>query len=153
GVAVGALVAGVGFLVSPYNRVVPLPACVRAAASLVWNRQPLLAPSAELARRRPHSPRDGRPRSLPHLHRRHHRRRGRPLHQRLLLPRPRLAPRPPASTSRRRASCRTSPEAAPPEKRPSRLERTRLRPRWERPQAPRALLRAHLTPQSRYRRR
>src|SRR5271166_713417 len=49
GVAVGALVAGVGFLVSPYNRVVPLPARVRAAASLVWNRQPLLAPSAELA--------------------------------------------------------------------------------------------------------
>ena len=49
GVAVGALVAGVGFLVSPYNHVVPLPARVRAAASLVWNRQPLLAPSAELA--------------------------------------------------------------------------------------------------------
>src|SRR5271165_1177495 len=49
GVAVGALVAGAGFLVSPYNHVVPLPARVRAAASLVWNRQPLLAPSAELA--------------------------------------------------------------------------------------------------------
>ena len=40
-----------------------------------------------LARRRPHSPRDGRTRSFPHLHRRHHQRRGRPL-QRLLLPRP-----------------------------------------------------------------
>src|SRR5271157_4710279 len=50
GVAVGALVAGAGFLVSPYNHVVPMPARVRAAASLVWNRQPLLAPSAELAR-------------------------------------------------------------------------------------------------------
>src|SRR5271165_5658921 len=49
GVALGALVAGAGFLVSPYNQVVPLPARVRAAASLVWNRQPLLAPSAELA--------------------------------------------------------------------------------------------------------
>src|SRR5208282_5385012 len=49
GVAVGALVAGVGFLISPYNHVVPMPARVRAAASLVWNRQPLLAPSAELA--------------------------------------------------------------------------------------------------------
>src|SRR5271157_2045474 len=49
GVAVGALVAGVGFLISPYNHAVPLPAPVRAAASLVWNRPPLLAPSAELA--------------------------------------------------------------------------------------------------------
>ena len=90
---------------------------------------------------------------LPHLHRRHHQRRGRPLQQRLLLPRPRLAPLPPASTSRRRASCRTSPEAAPPEKRPSRPERIRFRPRWERPRAPRALLRAHQTPQPRSRRR